>query len=149
MATPGIPTKAPTYVSFPNPNVNNWLGHFVDKESGPEVDLTITRKAGDTVTFTLNDKGRPGEEHRQVLSLPLSPLAFSEDADLSNANNRLLETFVVKNEVDLQQGVVLSLLKAEGGIDMGPEIKIKYARPSRLSGRPVVFELLPFMAAPR
>ncbi len=149
MATQGIPTKAPTYIPYTNPNVNNWLGHFVDKESGAEVDLTIVRKSGDTVTFTLNDKGRPGEEHRQSLSLPLSPLAFSEDADLSNASSRLLETFVVKNEVQLQDGVVLSLLKAEGGINMGPEIKIQYARPSRLPGRSVTFELLPFMAPPR
>jgi len=149
LATQGIPTRAPIYVPYTNPTVNSWLGHFVDKESGGEVDLTVRRKAGDTVTFTLSDKGRASEEHHNALALPLSPLAFSEDVDLSNARGPVFETLIVKNKVELQKGVVLSLLKAEGGINMGPEIKIQYAMPSRLPGKAVTFELSPFMSAPR
>src|SRR5882757_2825402 len=149
MATQGIPTRAPVYVPYTNPTVNSWLGHFVDKESGGEVDLTVRRKAGDTVTFTLSDKGRAGEEHHNVLALPLSPIAFSEDVDLSNVVSRVVETLIVKNKAELQEGVVLSLLKAEGGINMGPEIKIQYARPSCLPGKSVTFELMPFMSPPR
>ena len=149
MATQGISTKAPTYVPYKNPTVKNWLGHFVDKEVGGEIDLTVTQKLGDTVTFTLNDKGRAGVERHNALELPLSPISFSQDADLSNSRSSTLETFVVKNVAELQDGVVLSLLKAEGGQYMGPEIKIQYARPSRLPGKSVTFELSPFMAIPR
>ena len=149
MATQGIPAKAPTYVPYPNPTVNTWLGHFVDKESGGEVDLTVRRQSGDTVTFTLSDKGRAGEELHNAILPSLSPIAFSEDVDLSKSRNSFIETLVVKNSVELQQGVVLSLLKAEGGINMGPDIKIQYVRPSRLPGRTVTFELSPFLSIPR
>lgn len=146
---PGIITKAPTYVPYKNPTVKNWLGHFVDKEVGGEVDLTVTQKSGDTVTFTLNDKGRVAEEGHNAVSLPLSPVSFSQDADLSNSKSSVLETFVVKNVAELQEGVVLSLLQAEGGQYMGPDTKIQYARPSRFPGRSVTFELSPFVAIPR
>jgi hypothetical protein len=146
---PGIITKAPTYVPYKNPTAKNWLGHFVDKEVGGEVDLTVTQKSGDTVTFTLNDKGRAAEEHRNAVELPLSPVSFSQDADLSNSKSSVLETFVVKNVAELQQGVVLSLLQAEGGQYMGPDTKIQYARPSRFPGKSVTFELSPFVAIPR
>jgi hypothetical protein len=149
MATQGIPARAPIYVPYPNPTVNSWLGHFVDKESGGEVDLTVRRRAGDTVTFTLSDKGRAGEEHHNAILFPLSPLTLSEDVDLSNARSPVIETLVVKNKVELQEGVVLTLQKAEGGLNMGPDTKIQYARSSRLPGRTVTFELMPFMSPPR
>lgn len=58
---PGLTTEPnSTYSPFKEPTVQKWLGHFVDKQNGGEVNLEITHKSGDTVTVVLSDAGEPG-----------------------------------------------------------------------------------------
>jgi hypothetical protein len=149
---PGFPTEPhSTYSPYKEPTVQKWLGHFVDKQNGGEVDLEITHKSGDTVTVVLADAGDPGGVKGRAFEIPAAPLAIHQDIDLSNPTGRNLaiETLIVKNVAQLSDGVTLSLLQGQQGYVSGPPIKIEYARPSRLPGQVRKLELSPYVSPPR
>lgn len=149
---PGLTTEPnSTYSPFKEPTVQKWLGHFVDKQNGGEVNLEITHKSGDTVTVVLSDAGEPGGVQGKAFEIPAAPLSINQDVDLSNptGRNRAVETLIVKNVAQLTDGVTLSLLQGQQGYYAGPPIKIEYARPSRLPGQLRKLELSPYSPPPR
>jgi hypothetical protein len=116
-------------VLFAEPTVNNWLGRYVDKQSGGEVNLQIDKKQGDTVTVTLNDQGLVGGVHGREATLPLAPLSLTADVDLSAGRTALLETLIVHNVANLPDGVTLTLYRRTDSPD-GQWARVKYDRPS-------------------
>lgn len=149
---PGFPNEPnATYSPFKDPTVQKWLGRFVDKQNGGEVDLEITHKSGDTVTVVLADAGETGGVKGRAFEIPAARLSINQDVDLSNppGRNRAIETFIVKNVAQLQDGVTLSLLQGQQGYVEGPPIKVEYARPSRLPGQLRKLELSPYVSPPR
>lgn len=149
---PALPTEPKsTYSPYKEPTIEKWLGRFVDKQNEGEVNLEITRKTGDTVTVMLADAGEAGGVVGKAFEIPAAPLSINQDVDLSNppGRNRAIETFIVKNVAQLQDGVTLSLLQGEQGYFEGPAIKIEYARPSRLPGQLRKLALSPYLAPPR
>lgn len=149
---PALPTEPKsTYSPFKEPTVEKWLGHFVDKQNGGEVNLEITRKIGDTVTVVLSDVGDPGGVKGRAFEIPAAPLSINQDVDLSNptGRNSAIETFIVKNVAQLKDGVTLTLMQGQQGDVQGPAIKIEYVRPSRLPGQVRKLELSPYVTPPR
>jgi hypothetical protein len=148
---PGFPVEPKNkYSAYKNPTVAKWLGHYVDRETGGEVNLVITHKSGDTVSIALTDAGENGGQHGRTFEIPATPLTINQDVNLSNpVRNPALETFVVKNVAQLQDGVSLSLLEGQQGYYEGPATKIEYARPSRIPGQVRRLELSPYIAPPR